>query len=266
MQVDAHVTFVQDWDSDIIGQIKSSRNEMAVLTTYLTDIQGSIDPKTGRSLRNTRPIMCNTQYESNQQGTFLRHNSQPEAVSPVKGSPQMEPYWAAGFSFSRGHFVVNVPYDQYLPMIFLGEEMSMGLRGFTYGYDMYATERSVCFHSYAVGANAVKRNKVKHFWEHGSSYAGVGKRAMNRVLGVVNMNPEVPTSEWDQKELDKYGVGKVRTLEKFYKTFGIDTFKKHAANNLCSFVDQRMHFLFNPFLRSDGMGVDYSKITFELKE
>ena len=26
--------------------------------------------------------------------------------------------WGAGFSFSRGHFVVNVPYDQYLPLIF----------------------------------------------------------------------------------------------------------------------------------------------------
>lgn len=43
--------------------------------------------------------------------------------------PQLEPYWAAGFSFSRGHFVVNVPYDLYQPMIFQGEEMSIGIRG-----------------------------------------------------------------------------------------------------------------------------------------
>ena len=34
--------------------------------------------------------------------------------------------WAAGYSFSRGHFVVNVPYDPYQPMIFQGEEMSIG--------------------------------------------------------------------------------------------------------------------------------------------
>ena len=31
---------------------------------------------------------------------------------------------AAGYSFSRGHFVVNVPYDYLAPMIFQGEEMS----------------------------------------------------------------------------------------------------------------------------------------------
>lgn len=55
MQSDAHVTFVQDWDEDIISQQEATGNEMAVLTTYLTDIVGSID-KEGRSLRETRPI------------------------------------------------------------------------------------------------------------------------------------------------------------------------------------------------------------------
>mmetsp|Transcript_13297 Transcript_13297/g.17417 ORF Transcript_13297/g.17417 Transcript_13297/m.17417 type:complete len:519 (-) Transcript_13297:113-1669(-) len=265
MQVDAHVTFVQDWDVDVIGQIKATKNEMAVLTTYLSDVQGSLDVN-GYSTRKTRPIMCNTQYEGNQQGIFLRHNSQPEARSIVKGSPQMEPYWAAGFSFSRGHFVVNVPYDQYLPMIFLGEEMSIGLRGFTYGYDMYANEKSICFHSYAIGENARKRNKVKHFWEHSNMYKGVGKKAMNRVLGVVKMNPEVPESAWDHTDLDKYGVGKVRELQKFYKTFGIDVVNKHAATNLCEFVQNEMHGLFSEHLRDDGMGVNYDNISFELKE
>ena len=57
-------------------------------------------------------------------------------------------------------------------MIFQGEEMSIGIRGFTIGYDFYAPERSVCFHHYAVGKNKNLRNKVKHFWENGDRYAG----------------------------------------------------------------------------------------------
>ena len=56
----------------------------------------------------------------------LRHGSQPERVPSIKGTPQLQPWWAAGYSFSRGHFVVNVPYDPYQPMIFQGEEMSIG--------------------------------------------------------------------------------------------------------------------------------------------
>lgn len=117
MQCDAHVTFTTDWDIDIISQFDSTNNDMAVLSTYLSDIQGSIDEQTGASLRHTRPIMCNTDYEHDQLGKHLRHESQPEAPAPIKGSPQLQPYWAAGFSFSRGHFVINVPYDQYQPMV-----------------------------------------------------------------------------------------------------------------------------------------------------
>lgn len=64
MQSDAHVTFTQNWDEDIIQQQEATGDEMAVLTTYLTDITGSIDEKTGASLRDTRPIMCNTDYEA----------------------------------------------------------------------------------------------------------------------------------------------------------------------------------------------------------
>ena len=55
MQSDAHVTFIQDWDEDIIVQQEATKNEMAVLSTYLSDIVGSIDEQ-GRSLRKTRPI------------------------------------------------------------------------------------------------------------------------------------------------------------------------------------------------------------------
>jgi [Skp1-protein]-hydroxyproline N-acetylglucosaminyltransferase len=140
-QSDAHVTFVQDWDVSIIEQWESAKNEMAVLSTYLTDIQGSID-ENGNSKRKTRPIMCNTVWEGGAQ-LHLRHASQPEKFPTIHGQPQLSPWWAAGYSFSRGHFIVNVPYDMYQPMIFQGEEMSIGIRGFSVGYDFYGKCYSV---------------------------------------------------------------------------------------------------------------------------
>lgn len=120
-QSDAHVSYTHHWDSDIIDQMETTHNEMAVLTTYLTDVQGSIDPNNFQSLRHTRPIMCNTVYEAGGQGEgmHLRHGTQPERTPSIHGSPQLQPWWAAGYSFSRGHFVVNVPYDQYQPMVYV---------------------------------------------------------------------------------------------------------------------------------------------------
>jgi len=172
LQVDAHVTFVQDWDEAIINQFEATRNEMAVLSTYLSDVNESIDPATGMAKRKGRPIMCNTDFETSHQGTHLRHLTQPERMPPIKDMPQMHPYWAAGFSFSRGHFVVNVPYDLYQPMIFQGEEISIAIRAFTYGYDSYTPHRSICFHTYAMGENKDTRNKVPHFWQHAQIYSG----------------------------------------------------------------------------------------------
>lgn len=266
MQSDAHVTFTRAWDVDIISQMEATKDEMAVLSTYLTDIVGSID-NNGDSLRDTRPIMCNTDYEAGQNNKYLRHGSQPEARPTIKGMPQLEPYWAAGYSFSRGHFIVNVPYDQYQPMIFQGEEMSIGIRGFSIGYDFYAPQRSVCFHHYAIGKNAQKRNKVPHYWENTNQYAGSGVKAMKRLLGIVHMNPEVKQEEWNHIEESKYGLGGVRTPELFYETFGIDVHRKVTEQHLCRFVEAgNMHRQFMPFLRPDGMGIDYGKIDYRFKD
>ena len=94
MQSDAHVTFTRNWDEDIISQQEATKNEMAVLSTYLTDIVGSID-NNGDSLRDTRPIMCNTDYEQGQDNRYLRHGSQPEA------QPTIREFMASFFAFGN---------------------------------------------------------------------------------------------------------------------------------------------------------------------
>jgi len=260
MQTDAHVLFVEGWDEIIIKEWTSLNNEMAVLSTYLTDVVNSIDPDTHQSLRTTRPIMCNTQFETSQQGKYLRHGSQPEGVPAISNVPQSQPYWAAGFSFSRGHFPMTVPYDPYLPMIFQGEEISIGLRGFTHGYDFYAPNKSVCFHVYAsTPQNKAKRTKVKTFWEHSNDHAGVGKESMKRLLGIVKMDT---THDFDHLEEDVYGMGTKRSVDQFFHLFGIDVEKKHAKDKLCQFVASgNMHRRFHDMhVREDKMGIDYEAI------
>jgi len=161
MQMDAHCLFVRHWDTKIVSQWRLTGNEMAVLSSYLTDVQESIDAN-GDSTRNTRPIMCNSDFEGAMPARYLRHGSQPEDVPTIKEMPQLQPFWAAGFSFSRGHFKLRVPYDAYQPMVFQGEEIAIGIRGFTYGYDFYAPRDSVVFHEYAERSS--RRKKIPMFW------------------------------------------------------------------------------------------------------
>ena len=62
--------------------------------------------------------MCNSDYEGMMPARYLRHGAQPEEEPVIREGPQLQPFWAAGFSFSRGHFKVQVPYDAYQPMVF----------------------------------------------------------------------------------------------------------------------------------------------------
>jgi [Skp1-protein]-hydroxyproline N-acetylglucosaminyltransferase len=268
LQVDAHVRFIQDWDEDIIRQWKSTHNEMAVLSTYLTDIDGSIDPTTHQSLRQDRNILCQIQYDGagvQRRLTLKQPTKQKEPT--VNGSPLLHPFWSAGFSFSRGHFLVLVPYDQYLPMMFQGEEAAIAVRGFTYGYDSYAPERSVAFHIYAIKENVGRKSRHK-FWENEILFKGALEKStarLNGITGLVTHERKSPHAEpYFTAEQDKYGLGRVRTKEQYFQTFGIHPDLETVDNGLCGFVNEDMHLKLTPFLRSNGIGIDYNRIKLPL--
>jgi len=264
MQIDAHVTFVRNWDVEIIDEWVSTNNEMGILSVYLSDVTNSVNETTGERKRLARPIMCDTDFEGN--GIrYLRHGQQPEGPPGIHGTPTIHPFWAAGFSFARGHFVVNVPYDQHLPMIFQGEEISIGVRGFTYGYDYYTPEKAACYHMYAIGENKKKRQKVKLFWEHANLYQGVAKIAVARLVSIIHMQPRNKTIPYNNIDEQKYGLGKERSAELFLDVFGIHMNNMTVEHNLCSFVVKKMQQIFVPKLRKNGMGLDYDKIKYRYR-
>lgn len=254
MQMDAHCQFVRHWDTQIINQFYQTKNEMAVLSSYLTDVQGSIN-KDGDSNRNSRPLMCNSDYEGIMPARYLRHGSQPEEVAAIRNMPQLQPYWAAGFSFSRGHFKIRVPYDGYQPMVFQGEEIAIGIRGFTYGYDFYAPRDSVVFHEYAERSS--RRKKIPMFWEHSEAHKGEGQKSLMRGMSVIKMSLDIDPSSYDHTEEDRYGLGTVRDVNLFYKLFLINRQERKAVQ-LCPYVRPgTMHADFTKYLRPDGLGIDY---------
>jgi len=259
MQSDAHVAFVLGWDNEIIEQWHSAKNEMAILSTYLSGTEGHIDLKTGKRTSKSRPIMCKSDFEGGYgDSKHLRHGQQPEGVPFIHDMPTLNPFWAAGFSFGRGHFVVNIPYDQHLPWIFQGEEISIGLRGFSYGYDFYSPEKSVCYHFYG-------RKGVPMFWENSSIYRGSGDYGMTRLNAIIHMTkPSIngKAKEWIHTDELKYGIGKVRDLQLFFDIFGIHVEQQKVENHLCRFVGRPMQKAFIPFLRTNEMGLDYGRITY----
>lgn len=159
-----------------------------------------------------------------------------------------------------------------------GEEIAIGIRGFTFGYDFYAPRDSVVFHEYAEKS---KRRKTIHmFWENSNAHKGEGQKSLKRATHIVGMAPDLDPSSYDHTEEAKYGIGKwltlicsgsnfthlclegnVRPLSEFYRLFLINAMERKATQ-LCPFVRSgKMHRTFQQYLKPDGRGIDYSKLT-----
>jgi len=275
MQIDAHVRFVKNWDEDIIDQWNSTGNEMAVISTYMNNLnKNSIDPETHESLASDRSFMCKFEYEWNPGSfTHIKFNIQPSRKSTVENSPMLQPLWAAGFSFGRGHFLVSVPYDNYLPFVFQGEEILQTIRGFSFGYDFYTPLRNVAYHIYAMRENKEKRSKIPKFTEN---IGGFGRTVQDagylRLIGISGTSD--PAIDYLHLEEERYGLGHARSRHLFFDLFGIHPSNNTIEKNLCEFVrgsaalpgaPGSMHHLFKDFLRYDKMGIDYSRIRYRYR-
>ena len=85
------------------------------------------------------------------------------------------------------------------------------------------------------------------------------KKSLKRGTAIIGMAPDVAAGgDWDRSELDRYGLGSVRSTALFYKLFLIDV-QARKATQLCPFVNPGiMHRDFQPYLRADGNGIDYT--------
>ena len=89
-------------------------------------------------------------------GFFLVHSGEIYIVSSFSvfiSFLRMNSY----YNFSSG-FLKDVPFDPFLPWIFMGEEIILSARLWTHGYDIYTPTQPVLTHRY-------KRMDQPKFWE-----------------------------------------------------------------------------------------------------
>mmetsp|Transcript_27419 Transcript_27419/g.80644 ORF Transcript_27419/g.80644 Transcript_27419/m.80644 type:complete len:488 (-) Transcript_27419:360-1823(-) len=217
MQMDAQVLFAMDWDRNIIQQHDLTEDEMAVLSSSLTSAEIGLN-SAGEALTTDRPVVCETHFYGRGDLIHLDTGSQPDFKPMKVGFPELQPFWSAAFSFGRGHFLVNVPYDMYQPMIFSGEEISMTVRAFSMGYDFFSLGKSVCFHVFATGENKEKRKSVPLFWENENHYEEIDEdlsdNSMKRLIGIIKMT-DLNVHAWNHVG-NMYGLGKARDVSRFF--------------------------------------------------
>lgn len=108
------------------------------------------------------------------------------------------------------------------------------------------------------------RKEIPMFWENVETYKGSGMLGMNRLNSIIHMQPESEKDKtWIRKDELKYGIGQARDMMRFFETFGINVEKQTVQHHLCTFVGRPMQKKFIPYLRPNGMGIDYDKLDFK---
>lgn len=149
------MTFAKNWDAISIKGLKNAPSKKPVLSHYppghTTDLDGNADMPGSRLCG---PIFAPSDLESQ----IVRLEGNGMYDKEKKEAPRFAPFTAAGYFVAHSSFLREVPFDPFLPWIFMGEEIIMSTRLWTSGYDIFSPAQSVVGHIY------VRRHKPK-FWE-----------------------------------------------------------------------------------------------------
>jgi len=210
LQLDSHHRFVKDWDVELIGMLKGLQQEgykKPLLTGYIP----SFDPDNDPGARVQEPWKMKFDRFIPEGAVFFLPASF-DSWDP-KDKPLPVRFYSAHFSFSVGEFAVEVQHDP--DYYFHGEEISIAVRAYTHGYDIFHPHKVVCWHEYT------RKGRSKQ-WDDVSSWVQKNNECHLKNRKLFEMDGE-------KRDVDfgKYGFGEVRTLRDYEKYSGL-CFKKRA--------------------------------------
>jgi hypothetical protein len=200
LQIDSHHRFAQDWDALLLAEARATGAAKPLLTAGGAPYEPPAPPPSGHPTRITFERFDDDGVVY--QGAAYLDETQ-------KSRPMRARFLSAHFLFAPGRFVSEVPYDPEL--YFHGEEISLALRAFTHGYDLFHPSRHILWHHYG------RLDRAKHWDDH------------QRAQGV--------TTEWFERdalsrqklrrlflegEQGRFGCGTARSLAGYRAYAGLD--------------------------------------------
>lgn len=216
LQLDSHHRFVEDWDITSIEMLESLRSKKCkkpLLTGYIPSFDPDNDPK-GRTQEAWE--MGFDRFIPEGAVFFIPQKIEnwTELNKPVNAR-----FYSAHFCFTDGIFAEEVQHDP--EYFFHGEEISIAVRAYTHGYDLFHPHRIIAWHEYT------RKNRTKIWDDHTSDIKNEGLIELdwlernnschkrNRIL--FGMDGEDPA----QIDFGKYGFGDKRTLREYEEYAGI---------------------------------------------
>jgi hypothetical protein len=204
LQLDSHHRFVEGWDVQCIEMVEQLRGlgyKKPLLTSYIPSYNPENDPEE----RVNVPWKMNFDRFIPEGAVFflpatIENHTELDTPIPAR-------FYSAHFCFTLGEFVKEVPHDP--EYYFHGEEISIAVRAFTHGYDLFHPHKIVAWHEYT-------RKGRKKQWDDDKLWGERNKKSHERnkkLLGVDGIQNDI--------NFGKYGLGNVRTIDEYERYAGI---------------------------------------------
>jgi glycosyltransferase involved in cell wall biosynthesis len=211
LQIDSHMRFEKNWDDTLIKMVKQLQKkgfEKPLLTGYVSSFDPDNDPQ-GRVQEPWR--MAFDRFIPEGAVFFL-----PETIPGWQDMKEPVParFYSAHFAFTLGKFSEEVQHDP--EFYFHGEEISIAVRAYTHGYDLFHPHRVVIWHEYT------RKGRTKQ-WDDDKDWVNKNNLSHQKNRQLFGMDGEEVTMEFG-----KYGFGSERTLRDYEIYSGL-LFSKRAV-------------------------------------
>jgi hypothetical protein len=208
LQLDSHHRFIQGWDTELINMMAMTGSPKPILTSYAA-------PYTpGEPMDNPVPYkMVGTTFSS--YGTILFYpHVIPNPETLTKPIPAR--FVSGHFFFTLGIHCQEYKYDP--EIYFAGDEISLSIRSFTMGYDLFHPHKHVVWHQY------IRAQSKKHWddFNSNSKQNGTTADAWHELDDVSKKRLRQMLREEDNHvNLGEYTLGRVRSHADYEKYAGI---------------------------------------------
>jgi len=205
LQIDSHMRFAKDWDMELIDMIKNLQDKgykKPLLTGYVSSFDPDNDPN-GRVMVPWR--MTFDRFIPEGAVFFL-----PETIPGWESLTEPVParFYSAHFCFTLGQFSKEVQHDPFY--YFHGEEISVGVRAYTHGYDLFHPHKVLVWHEYT------RKGRTKQ-WDDNPAWVERNRLSHLRNRKLFSMDGEV----YNEEEFGEFGFGKERSLRDYEEYAGI---------------------------------------------
>lgn len=212
LQLDSHHRFVKDWDDDCIKMIKelqTSGYTKPLLTGYIP----SYNPENDPAERVNAPWQMNFDRFIPEGAIFFLPAEIPNWKTLTQPVPSR--FYSAHFCFTLGSFAKEVQHDP--EYYFHGEEISIAVRAYTHGYDLFHPHKVIAWHEYT------RRGRIKQ-WDDDKTWSDKNNRCHLKNRKLFSMDGQ----RYNPKEFGIYGFGNIRSLDNYEKYAGI-SFNRRAV-------------------------------------